>query len=550
MISITPQGTISLCKTPLENDYQHQLTFSNATAQHTYFNSTVVKTATDYTYMKKDNAIKVDYNIDEIINCNYLFYKNVGFSNKWYYCFITNMEYVNENCTRIYIETDVFQTYQFDIVKKASFVEREHVDDDTVGLHTIDEGLDTGEYIIKGCSRVTDKLGAAAYIVVVNKYLAQSDMGEMPERTIYGNLFSGYVYLYFNNDGEVRKLIKGYNGWGQIDSIINIFTIGGGILNLSVTQHTINSWGYGAVTVSYAEVPMSIRPYSIETGVQFLLNTVLDGYAPKNNKMLCYPFQYLSINNNAGNEVIYKYEEALNNTPTFNIEGVICPGGSVKLYPTNYKRYNAIQYPNDPHLYPKEYNLGITAGKMPNCSWSTDAYTNWLTQNATNFLVEDIKFGYNMFNRPVNENSPTQIAGIMNYDFIGKSVGHFLDRMAMKKQAEFIPNQTKGNVNAGDVAYSANVLTFHASIITVKQEYAKMCDDYLSMFGYKVNIVKIPNWTCRTNWNYIKTLGINLEGNIPQVYMNKLKEIFDKGITLWHNPSTMLDYTQSNTIVS
>ena len=83
-----------------------------------------------------------------------------------------------------------------------------------------------------------------------------------------------------------------------------------------------------------------------------------------------------------------------------------------------------------------------------------------------------------------------------------------------------------------------------------KQPLAKRCDDYLSMFGYKINDVKIPNLTGRTNWNYIKTIGCNFEGDIPQMYLNKIKEIFNSGITLWHNPNTMYDYSQNNTIVS
>jgi hypothetical protein len=70
------------------------------------------------------------------------------------------------------------------------------------------------------------------------------------------------------------------------------------------------------------------------------------------------------------------------------------------------------------------------------------------------------------------------------------------------------------------------------------------------MFGYKVNEVKIPNTEGRTNWNYVKTIDCNFEGDIPQMYLNKIKEIFNNGITLWHNASTFLDYSQSNTIVS
>ena len=69
------------------------------------------------------------------------------------------------------------------------------------------------------------------------------------------------------------------------------------------------------------------------------------------------------------------------------------------------------------------------------------------------------------------------------------------------------------------------------------------------MYGYKVNDVKTPNITGRTNWNYVKTIGCNIVGDVPQDDMQKIKDIFNNGVTLWHNPSTFLDYSQSNNIV-
>lgn len=92
--------------------------------------------------------------------------------------------------------------------------------------------------------------------------------------------------------------------------------------------------------------------------------------------------------------------------------------------------------------------------------------------------------------------------------------------------------------------------TFHFYKMSIKQEYAKIIDDYFSMYGYKVNEIKVPNLNTRTNWNYIKTQNINLVGNMPQKDADELKEIFNTGVTLWHNPSTFLDYSQSNTIVT
>lgn len=82
--------------------------------------------------------------------------------------------------------------------------------------------------------------------------------------------------------------------------------------------------------------------------------------------------------------------------------------------------------------------------------------------------------------------------------------------------------------------------------MSIKQEYAKIIDDFFSMYGYKVNEVKIPNVTGRTNWNYVKTIDANILGDIPQEDMQKLKDIFNSGVTFWHNPNTFLDYSQSN----
>ena len=196
-MTITPQGQLYLCKTKLENDYKNQLTFSDLTTQLNYFNSVIEHTFDNYTYIKKDNVVQVGKNIDEIIDCNYLFYKNTGFTNKWYFCFITNMEYVNENCTRITFETDCYQTWLFQIEYKQSFVEREHVNDDTIGLHTIPEGLETGDYVDQYVDNdeMSDlnfltKGGHSPYVV-----LAVSETGldvALPAGSrIYNNVYSG-----------------------------------------------------------------------------------------------------------------------------------------------------------------------------------------------------------------------------------------------------------------------------------------------------------------------------------------------------------------------
>ena len=86
--------------------------------------------------------------------------------------------------------------------------------------------------------------------------------------------------------------------------------------------------------------------------------------------------------------------------------------------------------------------------------------------------------------------------------------------------------------------------------MSIKKQYAKIIDDYFSAYGYKINDVKIPNITGRTNWNYVKTINCNILGDIPQEDLQTLKDMFNSGITFWHNASTFLDYSQSNSIIS
>lgn len=146
----TPASDILLLAVPeLSMDYSNTWRFENQKEQQKYFLSKQQKAFEKYSYLRKDNAIKVQCYIDDIHSSNYVMYKNKA--DKWYYCFITNKEYINENTTKIYIKTDVIQTYQFDFTLAHSYVDRCHVHRwDRSGniLPEIEpEELEFGEYV-------------------------------------------------------------------------------------------------------------------------------------------------------------------------------------------------------------------------------------------------------------------------------------------------------------------------------------------------------------------------------------------------------------------
>ena len=497
---MNPSTIIYLCDTPLNNDYKNSLTFSNANAQYNYFYSKIKYTFTNYTYQRQDNTIVVQEKLDNILKCNYLFYQNTNFNNKWFYAFITKAEYVSENSCRIYIETDVYQTWLFDIVYQDSFIEREHVNDDTIGSHTVPENVEKGEYIVNRHQYDTNLLNTN---IVIASSVTPSE-GVSLYGANYNGIYSGvryYTYDAINVTSHLQFLADN----NKIDGVTSLFL---------APAFLCNNQG-GSITESTEPNQYTLSWNKI---------TTLDGYTPKNNKLLTYPYCYVNVSNANGSNAIYHQELfgnlTDNNKIDFNVYGSLTPGCSIKCIPISYK--NDIS----------NYDEGINAGKFPQLNWATDMFTNWVTQNGVNVgtsLIKDAVTG-------ITENPIDGILGIAN------SVREI-------QLADKIPPQVSGNLNCGDVTTSAKENTFHFYFMSIRQEYAKIIDDYFSMFGYKINRVKNPNITGRRNWNYVKTINCNFTGNIPQNDMQIIKQIFNDGITLWHNPSTFLDYSQNNDII-
>lgn len=523
MYNVEPKGLINLCKTPLENDYKNQLTFSNLETQLNYFNSVIVKSFSDYTYIRSDNSIKVGANIDDIIQCNYLFYRNNGFTDKIYYCFITNMEYVNENCTLITFETDVFQTYQFNINYKNCFVEREHVNDDTIGLHTFPENLETGDYVNVINSE------DANYIDLENNYICIA-MSEIPGDQAsniawYNGIYSGLFYVAFTNYITVTGFIlacskvkwTNFGDKSYIDAIVSIFLIPKTLVTLSDPK-VYEGWQYYQVNVSSSAKLILAKTLNTP-------NNLGNGYIPNNNKLLTYPYRYLIASNNCGIDIEFKYENFTNLIPTFKIYGNINTGCTIKCVPQNYENITGDNFENS-----------FNCGKIPVCSWNSNVYLNWLTQNGLNMSIEN----YSSALKPFITGNPS--------DAVSGASTIFSNLMQIYQHSK-IPNQAKGNINSSDIMFSLNKNNVSFYHMAIKSEYAKIIDDYFSMFGYKINSVKIPNIFGRLNWNYVKTIDCNFDGDIPQIHLNIIRSIFNSGITLWHNPSTIYNYNVDNSII-
>lgn len=535
-------------------DNLHQLNFANATTQFNYFNSLPKKLSIDeddYSYIRQDSVLRIGAHIDSLLDYNYVMYRNENYSNKWFYAFITDMEYLNDNCTAVTIKTDVWQTWQHELTFKKCFVEREHVNDDTIGLHTIPENLELGEYISNSRTHKSyaspSISGQPSNNTVLCFQVTKLTAGNITFPSMTNNIVTGipqgcYIFGRELSDisaGTIAFVTGAYDSNGIGDAIVSIFLVPKGVCTWETKKNTIGGQDgddWLVPKTSYSAVTLD--------SIDITLNATLDGYTPKNNKLFTYPYNYLYVTNNAGADVTYHYEMFSQNEPYFTVTGAFEQGGNLILEPVN-------SLSSDRTNVWGAYNEGVPSGKLPCLSWASDYYLNWKAINGKNVEVQTalggIGFGVNMA-LDIAGMAMGQPTGGSGQGVLGLASG-LANTLQQVKEAKMTPPQAKGNVAGGDLQFSADRCGWTFRKMSIKREYAEIIDNYFSQVGYRVNTVKLPNLTGRRNWNYIKTIDVNILADIPQSDLSEIKDMFNRGVTIWHNPATYLDYNQNNDIV-
>lgn len=556
-MAITPSTTVYLIKAPLEYGDNNTLNFANATAQHNYFMSLPKIQAENFTYQRENSVIRCPAHIDDILQYNYVAYQNENYTDKWFYAFIVGMNYVNDNVTEISISTDSFQTWQFELEYKPCFVEREHVNNDAVGVNTVPEGLELGGgYVENNLMNVgpvySDIDWGSGYEYEGKAYLIAFQVSELLESMYniarrpqnYNGIYSGLYIIAVDNAEDAETLIDGYAAEGKSEAIISCFLTFPHFFDAGYSV-AIGTKGYQVNRLYPAKVGNSYNLMRNEiemTGGDFRFSN-LDGYTPKNNKLKTYPYCYYLVDNNAGQTAIYKNElfDQTYHAPQFNIMGALGQGNSIKLVPVDYNgNAGGAAFGN--------YQHGIQAGKLPVCAWVSDYYLNWQTQNAVNMIAGTTNAVIGGAASGA-AGGPVGIAAGAGVSLLTSTISN----LAQMETAKLQPDTANGNVNVCDlnIGYFGSMVSglFTIKPVSIKYEFAQIIDNFFSMYGYKVNMVKVPNVTGRANWNYVKTVGCYIGGDIPQEDLNEIKAMFDSGITIWHNPNTFLDYSQNNGII-
>jgi hypothetical protein len=530
----TPNTNLRLLSTPLESDYSNTLYFANVAAQAAYFTGKTVKVINDFNYIKKDNSIAINEHIDSLYNCNYVMYQNSNFTNKWFYAFIVRMEWLSNNSTRIYLATDVIQTWFFDITYYQSYIDRCHSDTDVVGDNIVPEdftGAGRGGYDQAGSQDLTPN-----WVTVFAT--TQPDGTPLPPTELSGIVSgTGAAWRHEYNNATLTSLLNQYVKNGTATAVAKI-----------------QQWPAGnhSATFSFAKHPSTIN-----------------GYSPKNKKLLSGAFIscYLAM---FGQELEFNPEYITGNSVSAQIV-VDDTSGSVGCTVTNYGNSNIA-------------NFSLVA-VIPESSWAYNQYKNDYNLHSGSNAIYQERMRYQRNLNAANANVgavqgiASTIAGVVDtinpvtwalskgrqavsnvvesaqqtYNqgaiagWYEKGVDEISQDLASITESYNAP--ATGSVATSNIYITGNKTALSYGYKVPPRDIIKRCDDYLTVYGYKQSTYKVPNLHARLNWTYIRTLGLRASGNFPDEDMDLIKRIFDKGIFFWSSTAVFGNFDQSNPIV-
>lgn len=163
---IEPNTIIRILRNvPLDTTYKHTIFFDSVTAQSDYFIGLTKHHLTLQTYQRvQKGKARVHLNAESLYDCNYMMFQNASFGNKWFYAFITGVEYINNIVSEITFEIDVMQTWHFDYNLGVCYVVRQHATMDYPGDNLETEPVDIG---VMKCSNIQTTGLFDSYVAVV-----------------------------------------------------------------------------------------------------------------------------------------------------------------------------------------------------------------------------------------------------------------------------------------------------------------------------------------------------------------------------------------------
>lgn len=534
---------------PLDTSYQNTITFSSPSEQASYFLGQSSKALSNYTVIK-DGELKVSGDIGSWYDYNYIMFKNSNFSNKWFYGFIIGQpEYVNPNVSIIKYQIDVMQTWFFDWEFLNCLIEREHVEQDILYQNLEEEGLELGEYVynLELPIDFTDSLGEKSVVFMFSEDVSHIEIGgetiDFPVNLnppgIYGGQYICYYWinvLYTSeNIQPITNFIQSLANYSKLNALVEVYIF------------------FGNVISDMKNTPSQLPIYQKD----IVLPTSFEGYIPKNKKLLQYPYYYLELNGWGQTQQVKP--EFLPENPKIALVLPMKASGSSFVWCPGYLGI------------PYCFDSGVSSPPLPLYGYSKDSSINEFmsvrnsrnqTANAAyqNMIIGSISSGLKGLSGFTggggNDGDFTGISSVFQggASVYGKIQNYKQTLAAMEASGADARNKPLELANQNAVPELNYLINFNTPYIMSKcitKEMAERIDGYFTMYGYKVNDLRIPNIYTRPNYNFLKLTTCNLKPNkINASDLDEIKQILTNGITFWHNPNIVGDYSVDNSPVS
>lgn len=584
MSYIAPDSTIYiLCGVPLDPEYINTTYYTDAERQYIDFLTYRKYTLTDYSYQRADRGyLKVDtgsnHVADDLYNCNYMMFQNTSFGNKWFYAFIRSVEYVNNRTALIRYEIDVMQTWMFNYTMDKCLVIREHSLTDEIGENTVHEDISVGEtyrenefylefdysgnvYMLILCAKTDSTITIGGDLSDYASVITGGIVGSLFNNTysglqvvcVRGNLSTDADKFEFNNrvlhttDAIVAQSASIV---GMIEVPSNAIVGGKGYADGGIYY---NFQMFNPYTLDFARCDKYFN-VAIPSGFSNVEGD--EEYIPKNNKLFTSPFMNLTLSNQEGtiqNYDLNKFRKQQDpSLLRLCFSFVPLPTANYVLAPMN---YDGSTNSNIDGTNPETF---VTGANLNPPTWSIDSYKEWIAQNGASVAIGLVS---TLITTAITIGSG-MVAGAPLAQWSGVISGNIGISQAASSimKAVYTPDQFYGSLNNSTILTSLSIKGFRGCFTIPKKEYAKIIDDYFTMYGYAVNSLKVPNcrnvnrrpvfnYTQISNCCVIPNATASVLNALPNDDMAIINRVFSKGVREWNMLSSINRYQLDNSPV-
>jgi hypothetical protein len=587
MAYVVPNSTVYLIKNiKITPNYSDTIYFSTRAAQETYFTDGAkrVATLTAQSYQRHSRGwLKVKLPLGTVAQANYMMFKNTTFENKWFYAFITDWEYVNDNTTLISYAVDDIQTWFFDCTLGDCFVEREHAMNDAIGANRIPEPVGSDRVMMVERWVLSDMND---YSVVIQASQKNRSGSVWSNDYLHHGMFNGL-------DIAVEPINDG-NDASAIAQVLNDMVGDGSYAEDATNQQQVVSvimFPSRFTNEQVVETPPYSKPFTVNEGFTDNRNN-LNGYVPRNKKLLTAPFKKLLLTNGIGANETLDYDEFISpqgvkQSPAFEVMGTYNGSGQLVCTPFNYRGVT------------RNFDFKLVINEFPQCGYTLDSYRAWLAgggdikqkvavlqgigngifgltgiaQGASNAYQKqwnenyDARYNQSTAGKNLNQGALNAVnVGATNYanketsvvdaiagslSGVGGLLSGVLNTYTDYKTTEF-DSHAQSNVpvgmTAGNTMVGSRELNFRCYDVDINATDAQIIDEFFDKYGYQTNRLKVPNISGRKQWNYIKTRDCEIVGNIPASIKASIIDIFNSGITFWKHGDNIGNYSLDNTL--